>query len=329
MTDPQPASRALSSLRRAIAPGTDDFGHPDHEDLIAFAELRLGAVDREIVESHIATCEQCAEDVRDIAELRDEMHASPVVVKSRWKYVVAAVAGVAAVLAVVVFVRGAGQHSVAQQASAPPAPSVSPRERLLAADEQTAVAAAIAAGRVDVPSSVRALAGSVGQLLGPGAPAPAMQPMSPSGTAVATASPQFSWRAVSGAASYRVAVFDENFREVATSGAITGTTWTPAVQLPPNVTLAWQVTARMPNGADVLAPAPPQPEARFSVLDAASAARIADLRARLADQPLALGILLAKAGLVDDAAREFDRAAARPADAELAAKLRASLNASR
>jgi hypothetical protein len=85
----------------------------------------------------------------------------------------------------------------------------------------------------------------------------------------------------------------------------------------------------MAGGSVVIAPAPPRPEARFIVLDAAAAARLADLRARLSDQPIALGVLLANAGLVDDASREFDRAAATPSTADLAAKLRASLRVPR
>lgn len=325
MTDPQQVHRAVSSLRRAIAANADDLAHPDHADLIAFAESRLGDVDREIVETHIATCAQCAEDVRDIADLRDQMPVVASKPTNTWKYLVVTAAAIAAMLIVAILLRKSDQQVSTKEVSVASAPSASPRETTLSAEEQSIVAAATTAGRVDVPANIRALAGSVGQLLGADVTSAAMQPMSPAGTAVISATPQFFWRPLPGAASYRVAVFDENFREVAASGVLTTTSWTPQAQLPAGVTLAWQVTAHMSNGSDVLAPAPPRPESRFSVLDAAAAARVANLRSRLSDQPLALGILLAKAGLIDDAAREFDRAAAEPAQAELAAKLRATL----
>jgi hypothetical protein len=347
VTDPQQIHRAASSLRRAVAPAPDDFDHPDHQELIAFAESRLADADREIVEAHLATCAQCAEDVRDITEIRGQMASRPPAATQTWKYTVAAIAGIAAMLAVAVWLRKPERQPVTGEASAisappregtasaPPregtvsAPSASPRETALRSDERTAVDAAIAARRVDVPDEARALAGSVGQLLGGNAAGASMLPMAPSGTFVATALPQFSWQPVAGASSYRIAVFDAAFTELASSGPLTKTSWTPSSPLPAGVPLAWQVTARMPDGSEVLAPVPPRPEARFSVIDAAAAAKVADLRARLSDQPVALGILLAKAGLVDDAAREFDRAAGQPALADLAAALRSSLRTPR
>jgi hypothetical protein len=242
--------------------------------------------------------------------------------KNTWKYLVVTAASIAAMLIVAILVRKPEQPNPTEVASVP---SASPRAAGLSNEEQALVAAASATGRVDVPATVRALAGSVGQLLGSSRSSAAMQPMTPSGTLVANGTPQLSWKPVAGAVSYRVAVFDENFRELTSSGSITSTSWTPSRPLPVNATIAWQVTAHLSNGSDVLAPAPPQPEARFSVVDAQAAAKIAEWRSRLADQPIALGILLANAGLIDDAAREFDRAAAQPSQADLAAKLRASL----
>lgn len=136
--------------------------------------------------------------------------------------------------------------------------------------------------------------------------------------------PEFSWRSVEGATSYSVAVFDEQFNQVAQADGITSTSWVPSKALPRGVTLAWQVTAHLPQ-QDVLAPAPPQPEARFVVVDAATAALMADQQTRLADQPLARGVLLAKAGLFADATRELNRALAQPDTAARAKTLLGSL----
>lgn len=326
MTDPQQIRQAATSLRRTIESGHDDLAHPDHQDLVAFAEHRLNDVDREIVQTHVELCAQCADDVRDIAELRDEM-ASPVrPVKNTWKYMVGAAAVAAAVLIVAVIWNQPATAPDTTQVAVNSAPVAPVRETGLSAEEQQSVDTAIAAGRVDVPATVRVLQGTVGQLLGAEQASTRLLPMAPAGTLVASASPQFSWQPLPEAVSYSVAVFDAGFRQVASSRALTSTSWTPTVALPRNVPLAWQVTARMANGTDVLAPAPPLPEARFTVLGEAEAASIAGLRSRLADQPIALGILLAKAGLVEDAAREFTRAAAQPELSELATKLRASLS---
>jgi hypothetical protein len=328
VTDPQQIRQAATSLRRAIASGHDDLAHPDHEDLVAFAEDKLADVDREIVQAHVDLCAQCAEDVRDISELRDEMAVPVRPVKNTWKYMVGAAALAAAALLIAVKVLGPSSTVPGSQPSIVqgPPPSQTPAPSVLGAEEQTVVDAAIAAGRVEVPATVRALQGQVGQLLGAEPASSRMLPMLPAGTLVANASPTFSWQPLTGAVSYSVAVFDSGFRQVASSSALTSTSWTPSVALPRNVPLAWQVTARMADGTDVLAPAPPLPEARISVIDEAAAASIADLRSRLRDQPIALGILLAKAGLVDDAAREFTRAAAQPELAALATRLRASLS---
>jgi hypothetical protein len=327
VTDPQQVHKAASALRKAIAADPDDFAHPEHENLVAFAEGRLSDVDRELVQTHVDLCAQCAEDVRDVSELRDQM-AAPMTLRKTgngWKYLVGAATVAAAALILAIALREEAPAPVTNQAVVTPASPASPRDSALSSSEQTAVDYALASGRVDVPASVRALRGSTGRLLGSPAQSADLLPMSPSGTFVESAAPQFSWRPIAGAVSYSVAVFDSAFRQVASSSALTTASWTPTVQLPRNVPLAWQVTARMSDGTDVLAPAPPHPEARFTVVDPPTASLIADLRSRLADQPLALGILLAKAGLVDQAAKEFTRAAADPSLAEIAAKLRESL----
>lgn len=324
VNDPQQVDRATKALQRAIAPGPDDFAHPDHQDLVAFADGTLDAVDRELVQSHIALCRACAEDVKDVVELREQLagNARPT---NSWKYMTAAAVAIAAVLVVAVMLRKPAQEPVAETTKAS-APSASPRETGLTSEEKVAVDAATSSGHVDVPATVRELAGSMGQLLGSESATSSLLPMSPSGTLVVNVAPQFTWRALSGARSYRVAIFDASFREVAASPALKDVTWTPSVALPRNVPLAWQVTALMADGSSVLAPAPPRPEARFSVVDEAEAARIAELKSRFAAEPIRLGILLAKAGLVDDAAREFARAAEQPASADLAKKLQASLS---
>ena len=186
--------------------------------------------------------------------------------------------------------------------------SVSPS--VLSEDEKGRVARALASGRMEMPANIAVLRGRRGTAPDAVTPAPAFAPIAPVGTAVTTARPQFSWtpRAAPGIAStYSITVVDERFREVAKSGSLKTTTWTPRQDLPRGRVLAWQVTAKT-RDETLVSPAPPHPEARFMVLDAATVARLAKERARLATEPIALGLVLAKAGLFTEADSVFQTA---------------------
>jgi hypothetical protein len=144
-------------------------------------------------------------------------------------------------------------------------------------------------------------------LPGAGDNPPSFGPTAPVGTAIIEARPQFSWTPRAGATRYSIKVFDERFREVAKSGALKTTTWTPRRDLPRGRVLGWQITAVSRDQTDI-SPTPPQPDARFVVLDAATIARLAKERTRLATEPIALGLVLAKAGLFAEADSVFQTA---------------------
>jgi hypothetical protein len=61
--------------------------------------------------------------------------------------------------------------------------------------------------------------------------------------------------------------------------------------------------AALKDGSSVVAPAPPKPEARFRVLDAGRAEALA--AARMGGSHLAAAVVLADAGLADDARKEL------------------------
>jgi hypothetical protein len=156
-----------------------------------------------------------------------------------------------------------------------------------------------------VPPAVRALRGTAGTLLGANARA-TIAVQAPLATAVRSDRPVFRWDVAASASqpvSFEVAVFDERFTQVATSGTIAATrrNWTPGAALPRGVALTWQVTARLADGTTRLSPAPPAPEARFMIVSREDAAAANALDERLAAHPLERGILLARAGLIDDA----------------------------
>lgn len=178
---------------------------------------------------------------------------------------------------------------------------------VLTEDEQGRVSRALATGRMELPANMTVLRGHSGTQPDPGDSAPAFSATSPVGTAVVEVRPQFSWTPKTGATRYSVTVFDERFREVAKSGALKATTWTPRQNLPRGRVLAWQVTA-IAGAETVVSPVPPQPDARFIVLDAPAVATLVKERARLATEPIALGLVLAKAGLFAEADSVFQTA---------------------
>ena len=184
-------------------------------------------------------------------------------------------------------------------------PSVS--TPVLNEEEKGRVARALASGRMEMPANISVLRGPTGALPDAGVTTPAFSPTAPVGTAVTEARPQFSWTPRAGATRYTIIVFDERFREVAKSGSLKTTTWIPKQPLPRGRVLAWQVTAVI-GKETAITPAPPHPEARFMVLDNATVARLAKDRARLATEPIALGLVLAKAGLFAEADSVFQTA---------------------
>ncbi len=314
MSDPRPvAPREISQVARALSAGLaaapDDLDHPDHDHLTAFVDGRLDEADVEWIETHLELCAICATDVADLIEMQTALRVSAPTAPRTWS--LATVGAIAASLTLVVSV---GWWMTRQVPTAPVStPEVAAPVTTTAAvsvltpEEQVAVERALASGSVEWPAQMAVLKGRVGTLLGDVDNATTFRPTGPTGTAVRMVRPQFSWTPRADATSYSVAVFNSQFQLVADSGPVTVIHWTPTRDLPRGQVLAWQVTAHRAEG-DVVSPAPPLPEARFLVLSAEEVASVDTQRVRLADEPLALGLMLAKAGLVDEAKAALTRA---------------------
>jgi hypothetical protein len=136
-------------------------------------------------------------------------------------------------------------------------------------------------------------------------PAPAFGPSDPVSEVVESDRPLFRWRALPRAASYVVRVYDPMFNLIATSPALESTEWQASTPLDRDRVYSWQIAARL-GGAEVRAPAPPAPEAKFKVLDASKASELADARGRYPDSHLLLASLYAEAGVLNAAERELD-----------------------
>jgi hypothetical protein len=113
--------------------------------------------------------------------------------------------------------------------------------------------------------------------------------------------PVLRWRSVPEAHRYVVTLSDARGGRLLSSPPLTTTEWTPP-PLPRGQSYLWQVVADIPSGTTA-APRPPEPEARFRVLDLASLQSLDE--ARRVPSHLVLGVLYARAGLVADAEREL------------------------
>ena len=157
---------------------------------------------------------------------------------------------------------------------------------------------------VKVPRWLAELKGKPTTILNGAGLSVAFDLIEPLGKVVETNRPTFRWRPLEGASGYNVAVFDSGFNKVAESGLIQALEWVPPQALRRGTVYSWQVTA-LKDGKEVTSPHPPASEAKFKVLEQATATELARAREQHAASNLILGVLHAQAGLLDQAERDF------------------------
>jgi hypothetical protein len=141
--------------------------------------------------------------------------------------------------------------------------------------------------------------------------------IAPFRSAVLDARPRFSWTPVRDARSYRVAVFDTDYEEVARSEGLSGTSWTPPSALPAGVDLTWHVVADTAAG-EISSAGSDRAEAVFRVLSAKEAAEVAAGEAHYRTSHLMRGLLYSRYGLLHDAGRELRALAEQNPDSPVA-----------
>jgi hypothetical protein len=174
----------------------------------------------------------------------------------------------------------------------------------LAPGLRRAVGLALLTRRAPTPTLLRDLNGPAGTLLGGEEAEDTFAVNAPVGTVVRSTRPTFDWNPLGGASSYIVTVLDADFNPVATSPALTSTSWTVPESLRRGVIYRWQVTA-LKNGGKVISPSARAPEARFKVLDDVATSELERAEQTCHGSHLACGVLYSRAGLLDDAEREF------------------------
>jgi hypothetical protein len=197
----------------------------------------------------------------------------------------------------------------------------------LDASNRSAIARALASGRLETTSQIDALASSASQLRAPGdaATPPALRVVKPLATAVRTARPTFEWTAIPGASSYRVRIADASLDPVAESPVLKTTNWTPETPLPAGRVLTWQVEAQTPRGP-IVAPAPPAPEARILVLRSQDVDALSRELTAAKNSDLAAVVALARFGVLDEADAALARLATANSNAAAITQLRQQLS---
>lgn len=273
--------------------------HPDLEtELFPYAEGTLPADHAAAIEEHLSHCRRCREDVEDARGLAAPRSSSAPRVLAAWLWkplAVAAAAGVAIFFLMRNPVPAPDPAPGLTVSIVPPAPVPPQPARYARAEWETLVRDARAGAPLVLPATLTALHGRNYELRGSSSTGPKLEP---AGVVVETARPAFQWTAPNNARSVVTIFAGED--EVARSGELSAHTWTPKSDLPRGVLYTWQVEL---NAGDdiVIVPSPPAPPARFLVLDAATLAALDEARRAHGDDPLLLGLLYARAGLVSDA----------------------------
>jgi anti-sigma factor RsiW len=170
----------------------------------------------------------------------------------------------------------------------------------LSPPDQHRVKAALETGEVQISKTIKELRDSSAPNMG-GSSGGALALIGPAGAVVAGRRPTFRWLPLNGATSYQITITDPaaGYKEVVSSPQLQGRKWTVDRPLERGRVYTWQITARAGDGEVK------SPEAKFKVLDPAAAGALARVNKIYAGRRLALGLLYAEAGLLDDAEREL------------------------
>jgi Putative zinc-finger len=198
----------------------------------------------------------------------------------------------------------------------------------LAPSLRSVVSQALRTERVEPSHDLSELSGKAGILLGDQDKSPALVLLSPVGKVLRADRPRFRWRPLAGASSYTVNILDSDFNVLETSPPLTVTSWSPSSSLARGKVLSWQVTA-VKDGQTLIFPTAPAPEVRFKILETEKARELMRAEGIKPRSHLALGVLYARAGLLDDAERELRALAAANPQSATARKLLRSIQAVR
>lgn len=197
----------------------------------------------------------------------------------------------------------------------------------------TSVVEALTRQKLEMPLALADLHGRNSTLLGKGQ-ASSFALISPISTFVLNDRPSFRWQRQTDATRYAVTLVDiTNDSEIQSETIAPDKPgrqieWTlPKIQEPlrRGGRYRWYVVATLTDGRTVQSPSRSAAPAMFQVLDTAAARSIRKAQETYADSPLTLGVLYARAGLLDDADRQIRAVLTSNPQSALARKLWQSL----
>ncbi|HYC90626.1 MAG TPA: zf-HC2 domain-containing protein [Thermoanaerobaculia bacterium] len=291
------ARASLGGLRRGVeAEVPAPLEHPDREELVLYARGRADRVQSELIASHLEECGECAGAVGGLKPA----------LRYAW---IAAAAVLVAILTVLMLRRPAAPAAVViadppRTAVVTPPRAVAPAAQYADAGWDALVREAKESGRLPLPSDLGALRRGPDVARGVRRPVETLQP---AGRVIAEVRPELSWTARD-SATYIVYVYDGE-REIARSGTLRETRWTPPRALPRGRLLTWQVEAARGESIETL-PRPPAPPAVFRIAREEEWRDVVRAREAHPGDDLLLGILYARAGMLDEAGDALRRAAA-------------------
>jgi hypothetical protein len=332
-----------SAGKTALQAFVPSNGHLSDEELDV-------VVDQRTHHPHLDTCAMCRAEVEDLRRFDAGDRVTPFRPRParRWLMAAAVAFAVLALSAIAFFVRRASPAATPVTASNPPAPArtVTPAPSAVASladgagriallDDGTIAGAAplsprdandaravLSGSAISIPTFIAAMPGSV---RGGTPSAHPLRSIEPFRSAVLETRPRFSWTPVPDARSYRVAVFDANYEEIARSEPLNGTSWTPSKPLPAGVDLSWHVIAETGAG-EMSSAGSDRAEAVFRVLTPKEAAEVDLGAAHYRGSHLFRGLLYSRHGLLHDAEREFRSLADQNPDSPVARRLIASVS---
>ncbi|HKQ08130.1 MAG TPA: hypothetical protein VJ464_23595 [Blastocatellia bacterium] len=209
------------------------------------------------------------------------------------------------------------KHQLGRSNSPVPAIQVSPKGRDVEKLRRE-IEASLIAENLAMPSVIETFDRTRVVLRGDDNKSESFQITSPYNTLISDDQSTFRWTALSGASSYVVSVYDTNLNLIATSAPLTATEWLAPNRFKRGKVYTWIVTA-LKDGKEILAPTLPA-RAEFKIIESSELLQL-NRQTRQIHSDAARGVLYAKAGLLDEAEREFQKhLALYPAD-EQARKL--------
>lgn len=174
----------------------------------------------------------------------------------------------------------------------------------LSEEHRDAVKKVLETGRVSLPPVIAQLRSSLETRMTGNTDEPGFRLSSPVGTVVETSRPTFRWMKFSDAIHYEINVSNAH-GEVVQRTTVSDTNWRPAAALARGWVYQWQVRAITRNGQEIKSPPVGQPDAKFRVLDQNTFNELERARKGYPHSHLVLGTVYAKAGLINEARREF------------------------